>query len=98
MTATFVASGPAFREGMQAAAPSSNADIVPTILQLLGRPATPEGVTGRPRLELLRGGTTTPVPVTRDSVVAAAAGYRNVVYRTRVQQSWYFDSTRTTRR
>ena len=49
-------------------------------------------------LELLRGGTTTPVPVTRDSVVAAAAGYRNVVYRTRVQQSWYFDSTRTTRR
>ena len=98
VTATFVASGPAFREGVRAAAPSSNADIVPTILQLLGRPATPEGVTGRPLLELLRGGATTPVPVTRDSVVAAAAGYRNVVYRTQVQQTWYFDSTRTTHR
>jgi arylsulfatase A-like enzyme len=57
VTATFVANGPAFREGVQAAAPSSNADIVPTILHLLGRPATPQGVTGRPLLELRRHGT-----------------------------------------
>ena len=97
VTATFVANGPAFREGVQASAPSSNADIVPTILHLLGRPATPEGVTGRPLLELLRSGPTAPVAVTRDSVVAVEPGYRNVVYRTRVQQTWYFDSTRTTR-
>lgn len=97
VTATFVASGPAFREGVQAAAPSSNADIVPTILHLLGRSSRPDGVTGRPLLELLRRGATAPVAVTRDSVVAVASGYRTVAYRTRVQQVWYFDSTRTTR-
>ncbi|MDQ8173263.1 MAG: alkaline phosphatase family protein [Gemmatimonadota bacterium] len=98
VTATFVASGPAFGTGVQAALPSSNADIVPTILHLLGRPSTPTGVTGRPLLELLRGGAATAVPVVRDSLVAADAGYRTVAYRTRVQQAWYFDSTRTTRR
>jgi hypothetical protein len=98
VTATFVASGPAFRTGVQASAPSSNADIAPTILHLLGRPATPQGVTGRPLLELLRRSAAAPVAVTRDSVVAVEAGYRTVAYRTRVQQVWYFDSTRTTRR
>jgi len=98
VTATFVAGGPAFRTGVQASAPSSNADIVPTILHLLGRPSTPAGVTGRPLLELLRRGGTAPVVVRRDSVVAEEAGYRTVAYRTRVQQVWYFDSTRTTRR
>ena len=55
-------------------------------------------MTGRPLLELLRRGATAPVAVTRDSVVAEVAGYRTVAYRTRVQQVWYFDSTRTTRR
>jgi hypothetical protein len=98
ITATFVASGPAFLAGVQAAAPSSNADIVPTILHLLGRPSTPNGVTGRPLLELLRQGVTTAVTVERDSTVAEAAGYRTVTYRTRVLQTWYFDSTRTSRR
>ncbi len=98
MTATFVASGPAFLEGARAAAPSSNADIVPTILHLLGRPSTPRGVTGRPLLELLRQHASTPPTVTHDSIVAVWAGYRTVAYRTRVQQSWYFDSTHTTRR
>lgn len=98
LTATFVASGPAFRSGTRAFAPSSNADIVPTILHLLGRPATPGGVTGRPLLELLRQGPRTPIVVARDSIVAEASGYRIVSYHTRVQQTWYFDSTRTTRR
>lgn len=98
ITATFVASGPAFLTGVRAAAPSSNADIVPTILHLLGRPPAPSGVTGRPLLELLRQGAALPVSVERDSTVAEAAGYRSVVYRTRMQQTWYFDSTRTTRR
>ena len=55
-------------------------------------------MTGRPLLELLRAGTVTPVSVERDSIVAVEAGYRTVAYRTRVQQTWYFDSTRTTRR
>lgn len=98
VTATFVAGGPDFRTGMQATVPSSNADIVPTILHLLGRPSTPTGVTGRPLRELLRRPSAVPVTVVRDSVVAAHAGYRSVTYRTRVQQTWYFDSTRTTRR
>ncbi len=98
ITATFVASGPAFLAGVRAAAPSSNADIVPTILHLLGRPSTPAGVTGRPLLELLRQRAATPLTVTRDSIVAEWAGYRTVAYRTRVERTWYFDSTHTTRR
>lgn len=98
VTATFVANGPAFGTGVQATLPSSNADIVPTILHLLGRPSTPNGVTGRPLLELLRQRDVTTVPVARDSLVATDAGYRTVVYRTRVQHTWYVDSTRTTRR
>lgn len=98
VTATFVASGPAFLTGVQAAAPSSNADIVPTILHLLGRPSTPYGVTGRPLLELLRRAAATPVAVERDSIVAKGPGYRTVSYHTRVRRTWYFDSTRTTRR
>lgn len=98
VTATFVASGPAFLAGAQARAPSSNADIVPTILHLLGQPSTPIGVTGRPLLELLRGGGAGAPTIKRDSIVAEAAGYRTVAYRTRVRQTWYFDSTRTTRR
>lgn len=98
ITATLVANGPAFRVGVQASAPSSNADIVPTILHLLGLSPTPNGVTGRPLLELLRGRTAAPVRVARDSIVANTVGYRTVSYHTRVQQTWYFDSTRTTRR
>jgi arylsulfatase A-like enzyme len=97
VTATFVASGPAFRSGVQAPAPSSNADIVPTILHLLGRPSTPAGVTGRPLVELLRRAPTRSPALWRDSVVAVGPGYRTVSYHTRVKQTWYFDSTRTTR-
>ena len=78
--------------------PSSNADIVPTILHLLGRPSTPSGVTGRPLLEMLRQRSSMPLAVQRDSVVAQLLGYRTVSYHTRVNQTWYFDSTRTIRR
>ena len=98
VTATFVASGPAFLIGVQAEVPSSNADIVPTILHLLGRPSTPSGVTGRPLLEMLRQRSSMPLAVQRDSVVAQLLGYRTVSYHTRVNQTWYFDSTRTIRR
>ena len=98
VAATFVAHGPAFRSGVLAPAPSSNADIVPTILHLLGRTATPRGVTGRPLLELLQQSAATPLTIKRDSTVAERAGYRTVSYHTQVQQTVYFDSTRTTRR
>lgn len=103
ITATFVAAGPHFKRGVTAPMPSSNADIVPTILTLLGVSAAPE-VTGRSLGELL-----TLVPagrdmsVSRDSVVAERLldapllHYRTVLHRTRVGRTWYVDSTATTR-
>lgn len=94
--ATLVAAGPHVRVGATAPWPSSNADIVPTILHLLGEPSTPPGVTGRPLLELLRGSAPT-LAVVQDSLVAAVPGYRTVAYRTRVGTTRYLDSTRTTR-
>ncbi|WP_353268757.1 alkaline phosphatase family protein [Gemmatimonas sp.] len=97
ITATFVAAGPVFRTGVVAATPSSNADIVPTVLHLLGQPSTPAGVTGRPLLELLTRGKAAPAAI-RDSLTAEVSGYRTVMYRTRVGGTLYFDSTRTVRR
>jgi hypothetical protein len=97
ITATFVAAGPAFRAGVVAPTPSSNADIVPTVLHLLGQPFVPAGITGRPLLELLARGSAAPKLV-RDSLTAEVPGYRTVMYRTRVAGTSYFDSTRTVRR
>lgn len=94
--ATFVAAGPHVQVGVTAPWPSSNADIVPTILHLLGEPSTPPGVTGRPLLELLRGSAPT-LSVVQDSLVAVVPGYRTVAYRTQVGRSRYLDSTRTER-
>ncbi|MCA2988825.1 MAG: alkaline phosphatase family protein [Gemmatimonas sp.] len=98
ISATFVAAGPAFRVRDRAPLPSSNADIVPTILHLLGQPATPTGVQGRPLLELLRESSATPPVAMRDSTSALDEHTRTVLYRTRVGAHWYVDSTRTIRR
>jgi hypothetical protein len=48
-------------------------------------------------VELLRRAPTRSPALWRDSVVAVGPGYRTVSYHTRVKQTWYFDSTRTTR-
>jgi arylsulfatase A-like enzyme len=95
--ATFVAHGPAFRKAAEAPLPSSNADIVPTVLHVLGQPSHAPGITGRPLLELLTTAPRTRGEARRDSVAVAAEGYRTVLFRTRVADTWYVDSTRTTR-
>ena len=103
MIATFVAAGPHIRQGIFAALPSSNADIVPTILHLLGVSDT-TGMTGRPLRELLILPRRVSLPrASRDSIVvshdltASMLRYRTVAYRTRVGTTWYFDSTKTSR-
>lgn len=103
MIATFVAAGPHIRQGISASLPSSNADIVPTILHLLGV-SDSTGMTGRPLRELLNSTRRAVLPrVYRDSIVAShdltssMMRYRTVAYRTRVGTSWYFDSTKTSR-
>jgi len=104
ISATLVAAGPHVRVGVRSAVPSSNADIAPTLLRLLGIAPAPS-MTGRALLELLRDG---PEPrsvrVQRDSVVADASkstphatGYRTTLYRSRVNGTRYVDSTRTIR-
>ena len=98
IVATFVAAGPHIAPAREAPLPSSNADIVPTVLHLLGLPPTPAGVTGRPLLELLRDGKAAAPRLSRDSVVAEVPGYRTTLYRTQVNGVSYFDSTRTQRR
>ena len=104
IVATLVAAGPHVRAGAVTSVPSSNADIAPTIMMLLGMAPAPS-MTGRALTELLREGPLpSRVPVRRDTLVArrtlsppVAATYRVVVYRSHVGSTTYFDSTRTSR-
>ncbi len=103
ITATLIAAGPHIRRASKTAVPTSNADIVPTILHLLGMPV-PGSLTGRVMHEVLRTGpASSAVPVTRDSVSAQVPatvvrpGYRVTLYRSRVATAMYVDSTVTTR-
>lgn len=56
MHATFIASGPSFREGVVSEIPTGATDIMPTILSILGL-GIPEGVDGRVTEEALSGAT-----------------------------------------
>jgi arylsulfatase A-like enzyme len=56
---TLIAAGPDFRERATSDAPTSNADIAPTLLRLLGLPAAPT-MTGRVIEEGLRNGRRAP--------------------------------------
>jgi arylsulfatase A-like enzyme len=94
---TLIAAGPDFRERATSDAPTSNVDIAPTLLRLLGLPAVPT-MTGRVIEEGLRNGRPTPA-VTRSmqtvqnpdgsyvltARISSVAGYR------------YLDSTSVTR-
>jgi arylsulfatase A-like enzyme len=89
---TLIAAGPDFREHATSAAPTSNVDIAPTLLQLLGLPAAP-GMTGRVIGEGLRNGRPSPA-VTRSTEtvktpdgsyvltarISTVAGYRYLDY------------------
>ena len=99
INATLVAAGPHLRRGVRSVVPSSNADIAPTLLQLLGATPSPS-MSGRVLVELLRSDKRSDtVRVARDSVSASTSdGYRTTLYRSRVGQTIYVDSTKTMRR
>ena len=103
INATLIAAGPHIRRASRSNVPSSNADIAPTVLHLLGVPV-PAAMPARVLHELLHTG---PAPsavlVKRESVTAAVAadrsdhGYSVTLYRSRVGAAVYVDSTVTTR-
>ena len=73
--------GPDFRTAFEAAAPVSNADIVPTLAQVMGFEWAAGGtLRGRVAVEALKSGTQTPAP--RMSLLASpsAAGWRTVLH------------------
>lgn len=102
--ASLVAVGPHVRRGVRSQVPSSNADVAPTILTLLGVPV-PRSMSGRALRELLRDGPDpTRVRVTRSQQHAetvlpgtAPLRYRVTLFTSRVGPSRYVDSTITTR-
>lgn len=103
IAATLVAAGPAIRASSRSQVPTSNADIAPTLLHLLGV-TVPSSMSGRVLHELLRDG---PLPdavrVRRDQVSVhvtkanASTDYRVVLHRSRVGTAVYIDSTITSR-
>jgi len=104
IVATLIARGPHVRAAAGTNVASSNADIAPTLLHLLGMPSAPS-MTGRALTELLRDGPAIAnMRVVRDSLVAvttlpapSSLRYRVTAYRTRVGRTLYFDSTQTQR-
>lgn len=102
--ATLIARGPHLRAAVRTNVASSNADIAPTLLHLLGMSSAPS-MTGRALTELLRDGPAiASVHITRDSLVAVTTlpapsllRYRVTAYRTHVGRTTYFDSTKTQR-
>jgi arylsulfatase A-like enzyme len=97
---TFIAAGPGVRSGARGPAPTSNADLAPTILTLLGVPV-PSSMTGRVVREMQTSG---PAPsglaVTRDEVTSRSADGRYSVTATFsiVDRHRYLDSTNVVRR
>ena len=95
---TLIAVGPDFRERTRSSVPTSNVDIAPTILKLLGLPPLPSMV-GRPIDEALRNG---PLPasvtVTKRQVRSTKAnGYEVSAQVSTVSGHDYLDFTQVTR-
>ena len=93
-TANFMAAiGPAFKQSFIDPAPVSNADIAPTLAQVLGLPLPATGkLTGRVATEALKGGE--PVSHTRRDIVSAPSpeGLRTIVNMQYVGETPYFDA------
>lgn len=89
------ATGPAFKKGHLNAAPVSNADIAPTLAQVIGITAEPVGkLRGRVISEALAGGA--PVSFERKDVVSAPGegGVRTIVNLQYVGSTPYFTAAR----
>jgi predicted AlkP superfamily pyrophosphatase or phosphodiesterase len=94
---TLIAAGPDFREHATSDAPTSNVDIAPTLLRLLGLPTAPS-MTGRVIEEGLRIGRPAPA-VTRstETVKTPDGSYVLTARISRVAGYRYLDSTSVTR-
>jgi arylsulfatase A-like enzyme len=95
---TLIAAGPDFRAHATSDLPTSNADIAPTLLRLLGLPPVPS-MTGRVIGEGLRGGTARPSKSeTRETVATPDGRYTLTAHFSIVDGSRYLDYTDVTRR
>ena len=96
---TLIAAGPDFRENTASDAPTSNVDIAPTLLRLLGIPPPPT-MTGRVIEEGLRGGETVRLLRTDGGIVLGAdrSGYALSAHYSNVNSARYLDYTEVKRR
>lgn len=96
---TLMAIGPDFRTQATSAVPTSNADLAPTLLRLLGL-RVPRSMTGRPIEEgLVKGPDPARVPVTHTSETARTAdgSYEVTVHLSTAAGRTYVDFTETVR-
>jgi predicted AlkP superfamily pyrophosphatase or phosphodiesterase len=93
-TRNFMAAvGPSFKNGFANPAPISNADIAPTLAQIMGVTLPAKGtLKGRVITEALKGGA--PVTTTSDTIASAPGpgGVRTLLNRQSVGQTRYFDA------
>jgi arylsulfatase A-like enzyme len=93
-TRNFMAAmGPDFKARFADKAPISNADINPTLAQIMGLHIVPKGgLVGRPVTEALKGGKNTTFIHSRTASAPAANGQKTVLEFQRVGDTRYFDA------
>ena len=85
--------GPDFKSGFRDPDPVSNADVAPTVAEILGLTPTPIGrLTGRPLSEALVGGATLPIQTKVVRSTPAANGFLTVVNEQIAGDEPYFDA------
>jgi arylsulfatase A-like enzyme len=92
-----IAAGPSFKKAYICDIPTSNVDLVPTILQLHNMTA-PAAMDGRVMNELLeKPAAGTKSAAKSETVTATVPGYKVTLYRTSVDGRWYVDYTKVER-
>jgi arylsulfatase A-like enzyme len=95
---TLIAAGPDFRERAMSDVPTSNVDIAPTLLRLLGLPSAPT-MTGRVIEEGLRNGRPAPAVTRSTETVKTPDGSYVLAARISTVSGYrYLDSTSVTRK
>jgi arylsulfatase A-like enzyme len=96
---TLIAAGPDFREHAVSSVPTSNVDVAPTLLRLLGIPA-PASMTGRVMAEALRDGppiASVKVDRTTETVQTPGGAYALTAHLSKAAGKTYLDFTETNR-
>ena len=90
---TLIAAGPALASGIEVTLPTSNVDLAPTFLRLLGLPAAPT-MAGRPLTEAFRGGPRAPAERRRERIARETPDgrYRAIAWTTSVSGRRYLDA------